>query len=429
MLSPSTLAGYILFLMIVLSSLYGLFGIGSLLLIGLLGWTALLLRIKHLPKLQLRQAIIIAVVGIIGLAIGFIYGTTTFLLPALHANQAMITMLCAITFLRLVSRPRLKAQENLPQGRRALWQTLFGVHLFGAVINLSVLAIMSERIAQQQKLTLLQGVILIRGFALAAVWSPFFVAMGMMLVYVPDINVLVVSLTGIPIALVTLWLTGVERQQQAEEDDFLGYPLHWNALLVPLILAVVVLTSHQLFPHLSIIALISVFAVLLSALLLLWRNGNLRIFHQHIRDGLPNMIGELALFSAAGIMAMGMNTLVHVFTIQLPFSHFGIVEAALTIATLNLLAVLGVHPIISIASFSSLLVPLADNPNLLANSFLVVWSMAIFISPFSAVHLFFQGRFHLLSYRMALQNVGLALKMYGVALLILWIVDYWSAKW
>ena len=48
------------------------------------------------------------------------------ILDALSRNQQNLAMLAAVGFLRMVSLAT--TSEELPRGRPALWQTLFGVH-------------------------------------------------------------------------------------------------------------------------------------------------------------------------------------------------------------------------------------------------------------------------------------------------------------
>ena len=68
----------------------------------------------------------------------------------LKGNIALISMLVAVSFLGLVSQPDLTEGEKLPTGKRSILGTLLGVHFFGAVINLSALFILGDRMSQRR---------------------------------------------------------------------------------------------------------------------------------------------------------------------------------------------------------------------------------------------------------------------------------------
>ena len=76
------------------------------------------------------------------------------------------------------------------------------------------------------------------------------------------------------------------------------------------LLATLVLTLHQLSPETPVLTLISSLAALLTLIVLFVRHAPsaLSRFVSHIREGLPRMSGELALFLAAGVLAAGIGS-------------------------------------------------------------------------------------------------------------------------
>ena len=109
---------------------------------GLLQWAMAVLLFRQVPWMVRIQSLILTVVGCLALYEAQAGGTQ--LLSALYKNQAMIAMLAAVGFLRLVPFP--DTLRILPMGRRALWQTLFGVHWLGSFTNISAMVLFGDRI-------------------------------------------------------------------------------------------------------------------------------------------------------------------------------------------------------------------------------------------------------------------------------------------
>ncbi|HRZ05419.1 MAG TPA: hypothetical protein P5102_04575, partial [Candidatus Competibacteraceae bacterium] len=198
------LAGFLLTLMIAASVLPGI----SLLPAGMLGWSAALLLSGRLGRRQRIQTGWLLGLGVTGMAWGALQGGPLNLGQALAGNQGLVSLLAAVSFLRLVTRPEsANGDAPPPRGRQALWRTLIGVHLFGAVINLSTVVILGDRMTTRGRLGKRRALALSRGFAAAAFWSPFFSAMAAALTYAPGANLGLVVLAGLPMAALSLWLT------------------------------------------------------------------------------------------------------------------------------------------------------------------------------------------------------------------------------
>ena len=159
---------------------------------GLLQLFAGVLLWDKIPVGVRRLSLLLAVVGIFCLAIT----TQSFPLATLGKNQQIIGMLAAIGLLRKIPLP--KFQKSLPRGPKAFWQTLFALNWLASVMNMSALAIFSDRIAAEGegRLNTFQGIYLARAFSLAALWSPMFIAMGVALVYAPGADYRVLMQIG-----------------------------------------------------------------------------------------------------------------------------------------------------------------------------------------------------------------------------------------
>ncbi|MCG2634717.1 MAG: hypothetical protein J4A00_07350 [Gammaproteobacteria bacterium] len=396
---------------------------------GLLGWTAGGLLFPDIAPRTRRVVLMLFTIGLIGIAQHLLRTGEWVLLRAVSGNQALIALLAAVSYLRLLNIESPGEQPRQPTGLPAMLQTLFGVHLFGAVINLSSVFIMGDRLSRHRPLQHLQALILSRGMASAAFWSPFFASTAVTLTYAPGADFFRIMPWGVLLAAVAHLLTslqfylGPERQQVAE---FEGYPLRPATLWLPAVLAAGVIVIAWTVPTLSVLTIITIVAPLLTGLLLLHRLGLRQTGEQlveHTCNRLPNMAGELLLFLSAGVLACGLELLFA----QLPP---GLAPAALTTPLAGLamlvmvaLALVGVHPIISITTFGTWATPLHPDPNMLALMFLMTWGLAVGVSPFSGIQLSIQGRYGISGQSMMKGNLIYSLPLTAAALILLFVRD------
>jgi hypothetical protein len=388
---------------------------------GVAFWAAGLLLASRVAGLQRTQTLLMLLVGVAGLIFAAVAGAGVQLDKALASNQALLAMLTAVSFLRLISLPEVAGDERDPRGRSALWRTLLGVHLFGSVINLSAVMILGDRQSRAQAMTPLQAVVLSRGFALAAHWSPFFAAMGVALSNAPGAQLVVLSAVGLPLALLGLAVSGWRLSRWTDAAVYRGYPLHFEALWVPALLAALVMLAHGLWPAVPILTFISGLALGLTLLVLLVRHGAAAPARLvgHVREGLPRMSGELALFLAAGVLAAGIASAVDGSGWSLQLAHFGATQASLLLVLMVGLSAAGVHPVISIASAHGILAPLAPDPNLMGITYLMTWAAGVSASPLSGMHLAMQGRFGIDARGFLRWNGGFVLFMLLADILVL----------
>ena len=389
------LAGILLLCMILASVAHGFLPAFPVMIAGLFGWGAALLLASSIAGIQRLQSLLMLAIGGAGLLWGVTAAGTARFEQAIVANQAMLAMLASVSFLRLITLPSTGDDEHLPTGRAALWRTLFGVHFFGAVINLSTVMIVGDRQSRNRPLSPLQATVLSRGFAMAASWSPFFAAMGIALTNAPGANLTVVSLTGLPVAMLALGFSAWQFQKLFDVAEFRGYPLNFQALWIPGLLALAVMLIHNRYPDLSILTLISSLSLLLTLAVMLARHRRNAIpgLGEFVTQGLPRMSGELVLFLSAGVLAAGISTAVAVSGIDLTPEVFGPSEASLLLVGMVLLSLVGIHPVISVTTASGLILPAGPDPDLLAMTFLMTWAAGVCISPFSGLSLAIQGRY------------------------------------
>ncbi len=358
---------------------------------GIAAWGAGLLLWPDIPSQTKRQVTILLFIGLSGIAWGMLQGMAPDWTMMIAGNALLLAMLAAVSFLRLIARPDTQMDEKLPTGRRAVWSTLIGVHLFGAVINLSSVFIMGDRIGRGGRLNRAQTVILTRGFSSAAFWSPFFAAMAAAMTYAPGASLPQIWLMGLPLAAIALLITALGCRDTGE---FTGYPMHPSALALPGLLALAVLLLHQWHSEWHILGVICLLAPLLSSLIvILYREAPLKRLRRHVEQDLPGMQNELCLFLSAGIMAAGLNAVFGGFGDWLPLQHLGGIEASCLLLFMVATSILGVHPVINIAALGTLLTPINPDGTLLAMTFLSAWAIGVATSPFSGINLAMQGRY------------------------------------
>ena len=416
------LAGVLLTLMIAASVTPGI----SLLPAGLLGWIAALLLRDRLGRRQRSQSAWLIGLGVAGIAWGALHGASLNFTQILASNQGLVSLLAAVSFLRLVTHPDAVNNDTpLPRGRKALWRTLIGVHLFGAVINLSTVVVLGDRMTTRGRLGKRRALALSRGFAAAAFWSPFFSAMAAALTYAPGAQLGIVVLAGLPMAAISLWLTArdLDPGNPGGGAPFIGYPMQFSALWIPGLLVAIVLTLHLLVPGWSILAIIALSAPLLTTVILVAREGRgaWPPLRDHIRHGLASTVNELTLFLAAGVLAAGLISLTGPLGHWLPFERFGPPQASLLLLVMVGVAAFGVHPIITLAVSGVWLAPLHPNPNFLAITLLMAWGIGVPANPLSGLHLMMQGHYGIDGYAFLRWNANYVLKCLGAGIGLLFL--------
>ena len=272
-------------------------------------WGAALLLWPGLSRRNRLQALVLLLVGAMCLVVSAWLGAEVSVSRLLSSNTGLLSMLVAVSFLSLVSRPNDEQEERLPRGKGAVASTLGAVHLFGSVINLSSVFIIGDRLARRNSVSREQAIVLIRGFTAAAFWSPFFGAMAVALSVAPHARLSRLWLVSMPLALLAMVLTFYQlsrptspkqsRPPAAPITDFVGYPLHLGGIWLPALLAIAVLVLHQLWPGLSILAIITLLAPVFSlSVLAAGKRSPLAAIGRLTAGRLPQMGNELALFLA-----------------------------------------------------------------------------------------------------------------------------------
>ena len=405
------LPGVLLFIMALLAVAASISSLISPIWSGLAGWSAAALLFRRLPRAMVYQISGMLMIGLGCIVWAMLINIPLDLVRAVSANIHVIALIASVTFLRLISLPADQTQATLPSGKTALVKTAWGLHLFASVINLSAVMIFGNRMEQAAKINRLQAVLFSRAFCSGCYWSPFYVSIATALVYAPGSDFITLVLAGLPIALSGLIITTWQLARDEESEKTYGYPLRFEALLVPLLLSVTVILLNRLFPAFPVLTLITILSFLLALLALLIRNPPtaIRQIGAHVVSGLPDMYRELMLFLAAGVMSTGIATLLISSDVSLGITAMSPLIAGGFIVTAMAFSLLGVHPIVTISIVGSLLSNTSYNVNLLGVAMMMMWGNSIVVSPFSGINLTLQGRFGISSFSMMRWNAGCTL--------------------
>ena len=390
-------------------------------------WISSLFFFPYVKPTQKKQIIILVIFGMFGLLYGTMHHLDArYFIRTLEANQTVVTMLIGVGFLRIFAADNVQTKEALPKGGRSLIKTLFGVHLFGAVLNMSSVVIVGDKLAMQRPLSPTQGLTLLRGFAICAFWSPFFAAMGMTLTSAPGSHLSTLIVYGIPVSIIALLLSAWEIRNQPDAEQCLGYPIGIQSLWMPCLLAIIVIVEHNIWPNASVLSLVALTSVTFIALWLFIKKGKQgpKIAKRHIEVGVASSAGEVVLFAAAAMLASGVASILTSLNIQLAPDHFGAVAAIITLLVLVALAMTGMHPVTSVVLAGSILAPSVTDPNLLGLTLLMGWSLGITFSSFSGVQLSIQSRYDLQAKTLLRLNWRYVLIMFIVCAATLWLYAF-----
>jgi hypothetical protein len=380
---------------------------------GAVAWAAAFPLWHRLSQRQRLMVVVMVILGAAGMAWGAMHGQSGLLARALTMNTMIIAMLVGVAFLPLVSVREGAGAAPLRRGRLALLRTIVGVHVFGAVINLTAALIAADRLRRPQgpgvpvpdypvppegTLTRQQAMALGTAFSTCAFWSPFLGAMAVALTVAEGSSLFTLVLMGLPLGVVAtlvLW-AWLSTARFDHARAFEGYPVDVGGLWIPFALAVGVFAIHEWQPEWSIQPVIAILAIAITAAALCAKQGMVAAgsrLQRHVPARLPGLAGELWVFLAAGMLASGLSALLAVFEIGAPFSTFGGIEASLVLVFCTLVAWAGLHTIVAIPLVGVLLAPLSPEPNLLALAFLCSWAIGLPACATSGTVLTMQARY------------------------------------
>lgn len=380
---------------------------------SILAWLVPILMWKTLGGNARKQALALLFGGTFAIIFSGFNGVFLGWDQIFSTNLPLLAMFVAVAFLTLTNSG--VEDPSLPKGNKAVVTTAIGTHLLGAVINLSVLFVFGERMQKDGKLSRAQLVILARSFCAAAWWSPFFIATGVAFTYAPGMLWSETLVPGGVMAVIAMGYSAIEICF-IRKADFSGYPIKVESLTVPVFLAAVVIVIHHFLPDIPILILICLTAPA-GALVFMKGRPRLSTLHDFIDTKILSVKSQFSLFLAAGVFSTGIKsiTLVYPEFFNLESATFSPMLFTVVLGVMIAIGVLGVHPVVSIAIVSPLLLPLNPDPSQLGFLFLSSWAVSTGSSPLSGVGLALTGRFQA-SPRVILQsNFHYAIAMWLIA--------------
>ena len=420
----SKLSGLLIFLSF-LTTLYSYFFSENLLIIaGIFAWVSFLILFSSLKNKTI--IIVLLILSVFAFCFSYFNGYKIDFVKVFTVNQYLLTLLIGVGFLRLIATPKKDKLTQFPIGKDSFIKTYFGVHLFGSVINLSSLILVADKMYKKSPLTNTQVVLLTRAFASDAYWSPFFVAFAAAITYAPKLDTSIILLNGIVLAFFAFLITYFEvvKNKEFKLDEFRGYPLSFESLYVPFILAILVLVTNYIYPNIKVIVLISTFSIFITLLIFPFKKGlsqSLIKFNNHVIEELPKMKVEMALFLVAGMFGISISSILIGLNLDLPFKIFDWQIASILLFIFIMLAFIGIHPIITIAIIGDFLGGV--NHTLLALTFLMAWSTTVSTSPFSGLNLTIVARYNFDAKEIFRLNIFYAFKMYLICVFCLFILS------
>lgn len=410
--SRQRLAG-VLILLGLMAQIVGFTGwVATLHAVSYLLWAAAFLLWRDIPRRSRIQAGVLIVLGAGMLLVArFVYGAEVDWPAMLQGNAFVVAMLVGVSFISLIGKQGSKgASGSRVTGAGGVLRTWLGVHFLGTILNLSTVFMVGDKLARRGPLTTPQLLALNRGLSSAALWSPFFASMGVVLSLAPDVQYTQIAVVGFPLAMLSGLLTTLELQRRFDLAEVAGFSLAPRSLLMPVGMAALVMLFHfVLTPSLTIVSIIT-FLLPAVAVLSNLRDGplfTLRRVHQHTLTRLPAMRGEISLFLAAGLLTLGLSTLVSAaagndWTL---FEHFGAPQGMISFAAIALSALAGLHPIIGVSVLASVLNLEGGEQTLFAFVALSSWAVGTSVGPLSGINLSLQGRYGVSGYRMMVNNL------------------------
>ena len=352
---------------------------------------------SRLPPRARTQVVLMLAVGLACIAVAAARGVEIAWSDVAGRSLPILTLLAGVAFLRLVYHAVVGDGAAAPRGFGAYLRTMVGVHLFGAVINISALVVFAERLARTTPLARCELTLLGRSYSMVAYYSPFIGGMALALGLVPGVRFAELVVAGVALACIGFLVVVVLGRFEEGDTigEFQGYPFRPDSLWLPIALVGAVAAVHWRWPSLSVLLVVALLAPLLAVVSLavqLGAAGAVRTVARFAVTGLPGMSGELTLFLAAGVLGGGLTALVSAWPSMVPAFALTPATAVPALACIVVPAMVGVHPLVSVTTLVAVILPSAPDPTLLAMVCVTGWGLGSAAGPYSGINLVLAAR-------------------------------------
>ena len=370
-----------------------------------------IVEFRAAPRPHQVVGIILIVAGIAAGASVDALGETLFV--GFRRSMQFLVLWAAVLWLRMPPErsPSFDAMRAFvggqPPGRRYLILALAG-NFVGGTLNLAGVSLMSGLLtstadpATRRRLT--QA--LMRGFLAASCWSPFYVAVAVILVVIPGVRWIEVAPAGLAMAMGLIgfaWTLDRVTRGAAPPPPAAAAPrlngLTWArlAFIATTLFASVLGGTEALAVSVPIalgligppFALAWTFAHTGSeSFLPLARKMGCRVM-----EAFPTLRGEALIFLSANIFGTGIAAALPPETVGRIIESLAIpidLRIILLVLTMTVLGAVGLHPVLMVVVIGNVLPPsvLGLPPMAMALLLLAMWGGSIVVSPFSATTLF-----------------------------------------
>lgn len=423
-----------------------LFGADSMTLLA--GGLLVLFVVLEFPRIARGQIAAGAVLIGIGLGAAAFGGDPAGAVASgLRRTQSFFLLFAAVAWLQVPvnsSRAMRAAQEwaiHQPPGRRFAVLGL-AAHLLGSVLNLAGISLLSgvvrDRTDPLLRRRLTQAIM--QGFTAASCWTPFFVAMTVVLSVIPGLRWSDLAPLGLCAAFglaVLGWVmdritsrVGRPLPEAAPEPDAAA-PFDWRMPAIPASLFVTVILLVEGL-HLQIpIALGLMAPVYAAAWIVLQTHGlvaprvALADLARRVFGALPGLRSETFLFLGANLMGAGVAAALPPETMKAAVEALHLSPDAnivLMMAAILICGAAGLHPVIIFVLVGEVLPPevLGVTPVIMGAALLVMWGLGAVVSPLSATTLYLGRAAETAPWRIAwLWNGPYAIAGTGLAALLI----------
>lgn len=320
---------------------------------------------------------------------------------------------------------------NLPPGWRYFWLSLAS-HFLSAITNFAGFALLASFVEGNAagNLRRRMALALSRGFVAASSWSPFFLAMAVVVSLMPNLRWLDVAAPGLTISFCfILWGSLCDRFDARAGDEAgargmgqvegRGLAMLRLALLSGILVGGVAALDAILHVSMSAVIAIVVTVFSLGWYLLLATSRSPAVpavsagaYRRNLVDSVAGLRGLSVLFIGANIFGQGVGATIDGQMLVNAASHIGIVGALWVPFLLGIIALgslFGLHAVILIVVIGHTLPPATIGlaPATLALIMLTSWGVGGVLSPLSNLTLYVANMLRMSSWRMAWRDNGI----------------------
>lgn len=355
---------------------------------GVFYWLSLIFLFKKINKKSKVQSVIIFILSVPGLIVGFINGNQDLITNLLTNNVGIISLVIFVAFLNL-RKPSSTGDYEL-KGKKGFYSTYFYVHFIGSVINFASVTIFGDKMSRNSKISNEQGVLLSRSFASAGFWSPFFVTVAVAETYNPEYEYLKIFLSGALMAILSFCFSFIVFILSKKTSNFNGVKPAIETLKPPVFICLIVILIQFFYNEAKTINIVIIVSLFYGASFFI---GNKKSFSKHFIERFPSHYNEISLFLFSGLLGASILCLFDEFNLSnLSYSISPILCISFMSFSL-LLACIGVHPVISITIFYTILKNPGDSANLLAFTMISTWVIGSSLSSFSGQNIGISSRY------------------------------------